>query len=119
MIDGEDDLVVCGEAADASEAMTVTRRAKADLAIVDVNLPGLNGIDLTKQLLTEFPKLSVLVLSMHDESHYAVRAIKAGARGYMVKQDAVEKIGIAVRQVLQGELYLSPRIADEVLANVN
>jgi DNA-binding NarL/FixJ family response regulator len=115
MIHSEDGFVVCGEAGDAEEAVELVRRVQPDLAIVDIGLPGRDGIDLTRQLVSEFPGLAILILSMHEESDYAKSAIEAGAYGYMVKHDAVEKIGVALEKVLQRKVYLSPGIRDRVL----
>jgi DNA-binding NarL/FixJ family response regulator len=114
MIHSGDGFVVCGEAGNADEALAVVRKSRPDLAIVDIGLPGRDGIELTRELVREFPHLAVLVLSMHEESHYAERAIEAGACGYMVKHDAVEKIGTALGKVLDREIYLSPGISGPV-----
>jgi DNA-binding NarL/FixJ family response regulator len=94
--------------------MEVVTSMRPDLAIVDVGLPGEDGIELTRRLLQKFPKLAILILSMHEEPEYAVRALQAGARGYMVKHDAVEKIGSALTQVLNGHRYLSPIIQESL-----
>jgi DNA-binding NarL/FixJ family response regulator len=117
MIQCTDGFVVCGEAGNASEGMAAVRKLKPDLAIVDVSLPGEDGIALTKQLVREFPRLPVLILSMHDESVYALRAVRVGAMGYMVKHEAVKKIGSALRQLLDGRLYLSPCIAAQLASD--
>jgi DNA-binding NarL/FixJ family response regulator len=110
MIHSGDGFIVCGEAGNAAEAMEVVTSVKPDLAIIDVGLPGEDGIELTRRLLNKFPRMAVLILSMHEEPEYAARALKAGARGYMVKHDAVEKIGSALTEVLGGNRYLSPII---------
>ena len=110
MIHSGDGFAVCGEASNAAEAMEVVTLTKPDLAIVDVGLPDEDGIELTRRLLAKFPRMAILILSMHEEPEYAARALQAGARGYMVKQDAVEKIGSALTQVLNGHRYLSPMI---------
>jgi DNA-binding NarL/FixJ family response regulator len=114
MIHSSDGFTVCGEAGNATEAMEVVTSMRPDLAIVDVGLPGEDGIELTRRLLQKFPKLAILILSMHEEPEYAVRALQAGARGYMVKHDAVEKIGSALTQVLNGHRYLSPIIQESL-----
>src|SRR5256886_8732277 len=104
-----DGFVVCGEASNAAEAMAVIRKIKPDLAIVDLSLPGANGIELIKNIRAEFQKLPVLVLSMHDESLYALRALKAGAQGYVMKQEALgngvdaSRGGLAERAELSSE----------------
>lgn len=110
MISGQDDLVVCGEAGSLSDALTAVQRHKPDLVLVDVFLEGSNGIELTKQLHMRDPDLPVLVLSMHDETVYAERALRAGAVGYVMKQQASRAILDAIRTVLRGETYLSDRI---------
>src|ERR1700756_364263 len=103
LIDSKSGFQVCGEAGEASEAMEMIKRLKPDLAIIDVVLPGESGIALTKRIRSEFPKLPVLVLSMHDEQAYATRALRAGAMGYIVKQDAIDNIVGALRGVLNGD----------------
>src|SRR5437667_12452124 len=108
LIHSDGGFMVCGEAGNAAEAMEVIRKIKPDLAIVDLSLPGANGIELIKNIRAEFPKLSILVLSMHDESLYALRAIRAGAQGYVMKQEALEKVIGAIRGVFAGRPYLSP-----------
>src|SRR3989442_1056133 len=108
LIDSTDDgLSVCGEASNAAEALTVIRQLKPDLAIVDLSLPGANGIELIKNIRAEFPKLPILVLSMHDEALYALRALRAGAQGYVMKQEALDNVLHAVRNLLEGRPYLS------------
>ncbi len=103
----EPDLVVGGEASSAAEALTILRSIHADLAVIDVSLNGTNGIELIKQIRSEHPNLPILVLSMHDESLYALRAIRAGAGGYIMKREAPEKLLTAVRKVLAGEIYMN------------
>jgi DNA-binding NarL/FixJ family response regulator len=107
LIDSKNEFTVCGEAGNADEAMDLIRMLGPELAIVDIGLPGTNGIELTKAIRKEFPKLAVLVLSVHEEELYALRALRAGAMGYIVKQDAIENITAALREVSQGRRYLS------------
>src|SRR5574337_1332959 len=92
LIDSKQEFAVCGEAGSADEAIDMVRKLKPDLVIADIGLPGINGIDLTKMVRREFPKIPVLILSMHEEPLYAVRALRAGAAGYIVKQDALDNI---------------------------
>jgi DNA-binding NarL/FixJ family response regulator len=113
----DDGFAVCGEAANAAEAMSVIRKIKPDLAIVDLSLPGANGIELVKNIRAEFPKLPVLILSMHDESLYAVRALRAGAQGYVMKQEALENVIGAIREVFAGRPYLSPDMSAKLITN--
>lgn len=114
MIHSADGFTVCGEAGSAAEALTVIRKERPDLVIVDVGLPDKDGIELTRILAREFPRLAILILSMHEEPYYAMRALRAGAGGYMVKHDAVEKIHVALKDVLAGRRYLSPAMAAQM-----
>ena len=88
------------------------------MAIIDLGLKGPSGLELTKSIRAEFSKMPVLILSMHDEPSYAVRSLRAGANGYVTKQDALGSVLIAVREVIGGRIYLSPTMASEVIANV-
>jgi DNA-binding NarL/FixJ family response regulator len=115
MIHSDGHFAVCGEASNASEAMDVIRKLNPDMAIVDISLPGANGIELIKNIRTEFPKLPVLVLSMHDESLYALRALRAGAEGYVMKHEAMANVITAIREVFNGRPYLSPAMAAQVI----
>src|SRR5262245_6657704 len=118
LINSSDDAFhICGEASDAAEGMTVIRSLKPDLAIVDLSLPGANGIELIKNIRAEFPKLPVLILSMHDESLYALRALRAGAQGYVMKQEALENVVTAIREVLAGRPYLSSDMSAKLITN--
>jgi DNA-binding NarL/FixJ family response regulator len=114
MLHSTDGFTVCGEAGSAADALAVIRNERPDLVIVDVGLPDKDGIELTRILAKEFPRMAILILSMHEEPYYAIRALKAGARGYMVKHDAVEKIHVALKDVLAGRRYLSPAMAAEM-----
>jgi len=111
-------FTVCGEASTAPEALSVVRKLKPDLVIVDLGLKGPSGIELTKSLRAEFPKLPVLILSMHDEPTYAVRSLRAGANGYVTKEEALGSVLIALREVIDGRTYLSPAMASEVISNI-
>src|SRR5215467_3839404 len=108
-------FAVCGEAGNASEAMEVIRKLHPDLIIVDLSLPGANGIELIKNIRAEFQKLPILVLSMHDESLYALRALRAGAEGYVMKHEAMANVIHAIREVFNGRPYLSPAMAAQVI----
>ncbi|MDQ2825004.1 MAG: response regulator transcription factor [Verrucomicrobiota bacterium] len=118
LLNSDDGFSVCGEASSAPEALTLTRKLKPHLVIVDLGLKGPGGLELTKSIRFEFPKMPVLVLSMHDEPTYAVRSLRAGANGYVTKQDALGSVLIAVREVIDGRVYLSPSMASEVISNV-
>lgn len=111
-----EDLVVAGEADDGGEALQLARQQEWDVFLLDVTMPNRNGIDILKQLKKEFPRLPVLILSMHPEEQYAVRAIKAGASGYLTKQSAPEQLVTAIRQVARGKKYVSAVVAEQ-LAN--
>src|SRR2546430_15779576 len=115
LIHSDSALADCGEANNASEAMEVIRKLHPDLAIVDLSLPGANGIELIKNIRAEFPSLPVLVLSMHDESLYALRALRAGADGYVMKHEAMANVIQAIREVFNGRPYLSPAMAAQVI----
>jgi DNA-binding NarL/FixJ family response regulator len=115
LIHSDGGFAVCGEAGNASEAMDVIRKLNPDLAIVDLSLPGANGIELIKNIRAEFPKLPILVLSMHDESLYALRALRAGADGYVMKHEAMTNVVRAIHEVFAGRPYLSPEMAAQVI----
>jgi DNA-binding NarL/FixJ family response regulator len=115
MIHSEGTFAVCGEAGNAAEAMDVIRQLNPDMAIVDLSLPGANGIELIKNIRAEFPKLPILVLSMHDESLYALRSLRAGAEGYVMKHEAMANVIHAIREVFNGRPYLSPAMAAQVI----
>src|SRR5205814_7141268 len=115
LINSHDGFAVCGEAENGPAAMGIIRRIVPDLVIVDLNLPGANGIELIKNIRAEFPKLTILVLSMHDESLYAVRALRAGAQGYVMKHEAMANVIQAIQEVLGGRPYLSPAMAAQVI----
>jgi DNA-binding NarL/FixJ family response regulator len=115
LIHSDGTFAVCGEASNTPEAMDVIRKLDPDLAIVDLSLPGANGIELIKNVRAEFPKLPILVLSMHDESLYALRALRAGAEGYVMKHEAMANVIQAIREVFNGRPYLSPAMAAQVI----
>jgi DNA-binding NarL/FixJ family response regulator len=115
LIREEPDLTVCGEAESAPAALEVMRRERPELAVVDISLQGTNGIELIKLMRAEMPKLCILMLSMHDESLYALRALRAGARGYVMKGEAIEHLLTAMRKVLDGEIYVSPTFSERLV----
>lgn len=118
VIKREPDMCVCGEAEDRDQALEMVESTNPQLAIVDLTLKTSNGMDLIKDLRQRFPKVQILVLSMHDETLHAERAIRAGARGYITKQEATKKIMVAIRQVLSGEIYWSERAAARVASKI-
>ena len=115
LINREPDLTVCGTAEDIYEALKAMQTLKPDIALADISLKGAEGIELIKNLKIRMPALPVLVLSIHDESIYAPRALRAGARGFIMKQEATENVLLALRRVLSGEIYLSKRMANKML----
>jgi len=115
LINQEDDLEICGEADNAETALELLKKVKPDLAIVDISLRGIDGIELTKLIRARFDNIPVLVVSMHDESLFAERALRVGARGYIMKQEAIEKMMEAIRKVLRGELYVSERVSANIV----
>ncbi|MET0583628.1 MAG: response regulator transcription factor [Candidatus Binatia bacterium] len=115
LINREPDLTVCGTAEDIYEALKAMQTLKPDIALADISLKGADGIELIKNLKIRMPALPVLVLSIHDESIYAPRALRAGARGFIMKQEATENVLLALRRVLSGEIYLSKRMANKML----
>src|SRR5882724_12598357 len=115
LIHSDGTFAVCGEAGSAAEAMEVIRKLDPDLVIVDLTLPGANGIELIKNIRAESPKLPILVLSMHDESLYALRALRAGAKGYVMKHEAMTNVVQAIHEVFNGRPYLSPAMASQVI----
>ncbi|MGD1084896.1 MAG: response regulator transcription factor [Verrucomicrobiota bacterium] len=115
LIQRESDMEVCGEAEDAPEAVAGIEQTRPDIVIADISLKKTHGLELVKDLQARSPSLPVLVLSMHDESLYAERVLRAGARGYITKQEATKKILLAVRQVLGGQIYVSEKMATRML----
>ena len=115
LINQQHDLEVCGEAEEAQAAMHAIAQRKPDILIVDISLNGPDGLDLLKNIRALYPDLPVLILSMHDEAIYAERALRARANGYIMKQEATEKVLVAVRRILHGDVYVSDRMASKML----
>ena len=115
LIDNEADLTVIGQGEDAYQSLRAIREAKPDLVLVDVSLKDSDGIELVKELKSQLPELPVLVLSMHDESLYAERALRAGAGGYVMKQEAPATLLIAIRTVLAGQVFVSNKMGATLL----
>jgi DNA-binding NarL/FixJ family response regulator len=115
LIEREPDLCVCGEADGAHSAYHAITTLRPDLVVLDISLSGPDGLDVLKEIRTKTTNLPVLILSMHDESIYAERAMRAGANGYIMKQEATEKVLVAIRRILQGEVYLSDRLTSTLL----
>lgn len=118
MINQEPDLVVCGEAEDARSALHGIAQSRPDILVLDISLPGRDGIELLKTIRAIDPSLPVLVLSMHDETVYAERVLRAGANGYIMKQEATENVLVALRRILRREVYVSDRVATGMLRQI-
>ena len=114
-IDREPDLMVCGEADGATSALQAIREVAPDFVVLDISLDGPDGLELLKTLRVRYPNLPVLVLSMHDEAVYAERALRAGANGYIMKQEATDRVLTAIRHILGGDVYLSDRLTKRML----
>lgn len=115
LINREPDLAVCGDAEEASSALRRIEEMKPDVAVVDISLNGPDGLDLLKNIRARDPNLPVLILSMLDELLYAERALRAGASGYIMKHEATERVLIAIRRILSGQIYVSDRMANRML----
>lgn len=115
LLSRENDLEICGEAGSAEDALTELGRLSPNLLIADITLEGMNGIELTKRIHLEWPELPVLIVSMHDESLYAERALRAGARGFIMKREVDGVIVDAIRRVLDGGLFLSEAMSTQML----
>src|SRR5580765_6641880 len=115
LIDAEADMLVCGEAEEGPKAFELVGTLQPDIAVIDISLKGSNGIELIKNLKARYPALPTLILSMHDESLYAERALRAGSLGYIMKEEAIEQVLVAIRKVLQGEIFLSDKMKAKML----
>jgi DNA-binding NarL/FixJ family response regulator len=112
LINQQPDLAVCGESENAPQALQAIAASKPDIAIVDLSLKDSSGIELIKALKEAQPGVSVLVLSMHDETQYAERALRAGAKGYVMKRETTRKVIEAIRRILEGKLYISEKVTE-------
>lgn len=115
LLNQQTDMVVCAEADTAFQAMAAAQKLKPDLMLVDLTMPGRNGLELIKDLQATLPTVSVLVVSMHDESLYAERVLRLGARGYLMKNEGGKKLLEAIRRVLQGKVHVSENISEKIL----
>lgn len=115
MISGEPDMELCGEAEDCATATSEITRLLPDVVIVDISLRGNSGLELIKNIRALDPKIHMLVLSVHDESLYALRVLKAGAKAYVMKQDIASKVLDAIRKIRKGQMYVSERVASQML----
>jgi len=114
LINSQSDLMVCGEAKDSSEAIDAITKELPDVAIIDISLTNESGLELIKSLAKQFPQVAVVVLSMHDETLYAERALRAGARGYVMKHETSKSVLASIRRVIAGDIYVSERIVNRM-----
>jgi DNA-binding NarL/FixJ family response regulator len=114
LINRQSDLVVCGEAKDSAEAIDGMTKERPDVAIIDISLTNESGLELIKQLVKQFPQVALIVLSMHDEALYAERALRAGARGYVMKHETSKNVLTSIRRVIGGDTYVSERIINRM-----
>ena len=114
LINGQHDLIVCGEAEDSAGAMTGIAKTRPDVALVDISLKNESGLELVKNLESQFPLVALIVLSMHDEALYAERALRAGARGYVMKRESTKSVLASIRRVLEGGVYVSERVVNRM-----
>ena len=119
LIDRQPDMMVCGEAGNPAEALQALSHSKPDLVLSDLTMPGRSGLEFIKDLKAAHVDLVILVVSMHDESVFAERALRAGARGYIMKEAGGENLLAAIRQVLRGDVYVSPRMSARILEGLS
>ncbi len=115
LINNENDMMICGGADNYQAALQAVETLKPDVILVDISLNGSSGLEFLKSLKVQYPDVKALILSMHDETLYAERALREGARGYIMKQEATEKIMDAVRHVMKGQIYLSDHMMERIL----
>jgi DNA-binding NarL/FixJ family response regulator len=118
LINREPDLAVCAAAEESNAALEAIDSLRPDIAIVDISLPGRDGLELLKMIRAKEPQMPVLILSMHGETTYAERALRAGANGYIMKQEATDKVLVAIRRILNREIYVSDQIANRMLRHL-
>jgi DNA-binding NarL/FixJ family response regulator len=114
LINGQDDLMVCGEAEDSAQAIAGIAKTRPDVALIDISLKNESGLELVKNLESQFPLVALIVLSMHDEALYAERALRAGARGYVMKHETTKSVLTSIRRVLEGGVYISERVVNSM-----
>lgn len=119
LIERQSDLTVCGEAANPAEALRALPDARPDIILADLTMPGRSGLEFVKDLLALSSHLAILIVSMHDEAVYAERALRAGARGYIMKEAGGEAVVAAIRQILAGQAYVSPAMSARILDNLS
>jgi DNA-binding NarL/FixJ family response regulator len=114
LINGQEDLIICGQAKNSAQALNGIAKARPDVALIDISLKNESGLELVKQLGNQFPQVAVIVVSMHDEAVYAERALRAGARGYVMKHETSKSVLASIRRVLKGGVYVSERIVNRM-----
>jgi DNA-binding NarL/FixJ family response regulator len=114
LINARDDVIVCGEAEDSAQAIAGMTKTRPDVALIDISLQNESGLELVKDLAIQFPKVALIVLSMHDETLYAERALRAGARGYVMKREASKNVLTSIRRVLEGGVFVSEKVANRI-----
>lgn len=119
LLNGEPDMTVCDEAESARQAISQVREHRPDLVLADLTMPGKDGLDLIRDLQAQHPNIPTLVISMHDETLYAERVLRAGGRGYIMKHEGGDKLLAAIRRVLKGKVYVSERISEQILENLS
>jgi DNA-binding NarL/FixJ family response regulator len=118
LISGQNDLMVCGEAEDSAQAISGIAKARPDVALIDISLKNESGLELIKNLDSQFPLVALIVLSMHDEALYAERALRAGARGYVMKRETTKNVLASIRRVLEGGVYVSERVVNAMARSI-
>ena len=118
IVEESGDMEVIAEAADGRETIRLVRETSPDVAVIDISMPGLDGLEVVSQLHGQYPDLPILILTMHEEGQYVVRAIQAGAMGYMTKQSAPEQLLKAIRKIFEGSRYLTDEAAEALALRV-
>ena len=118
LINGQDDLIICGEAKNSAQALDGIMQADPDVALIDISLENESGLELVKQLGSQFPQVALIVLSMHDETLFAERVLRAGARGYVMKHETSKSVLASIRRVLGGGVYVSEMIVNRIARRV-
>ena len=118
ILEGVEEVDIVGEATNGFEVLALVRQGGFDLLLLDLSMPGRSGVDLIRQVRSEAPKLAILILTMHEEEQYAVRAIRAGAQGYLTKESAGTQLVGAIRKVASGRPYISTEVAEQLALNI-
>src|ERR1700756_834442 len=119
LINAQDDVIVCGEAKDSAEAIDGIAKERPEVAVIDISLANESGLELIKNLVRQFPQVALIILSMHDEALYAERALRAGARGYVMKHETSKSVLASIRRVLEGGVYVSEKIVKRMASRLS